>query len=78
MNYPKCSIGKDESNLRDNPRNREAATAIQLHDTAVVLWQCAHAETSTSFARQLEVLKTQIKQYEFGEALESARSKKEG
>lgn len=66
MNYPKCPIGKDEGKTRDDPHNREAATAIQFHDTAVVLWQCAHTETSESFIRQLEVLKTQIKAYEEG------------
>lgn len=62
--YPKCPIGKDEGMTRDTPRNCETATAIQLHDTAVVLWQVAHAQTPESFKSTLEVLKTQIAAYE--------------
>lgn len=62
--YPKCPIGKDEGVARDTPRNRETATAIQLHDTAVVLWQVAHTRTPEPFKRELEVLKSQIAAYE--------------
>jgi len=64
MGFPKCPLGKDNQEQRDDPRNREAATAIQLHDTCVVLWQVAHAQTSAPFQKQLEILKSQIKAYE--------------
>lgn len=63
MEYPPCKLGRDQGTTRDNPRNQEAAFALQFHDTSVVLWQCAHAENREPFQRELAVLEVQITAY---------------
>lgn len=60
--FDPCPLGHDRDDIRLNPRNLEAAYAVQFHDDARVLYSVAHVSPK-SFENALKVLETHIATY---------------